>query len=101
MGKKKKARAKAKKQKKLMMLKTHQDREKEINEIKMKLISLNFSTEMVDIKKIFDLLDKYIEDGESVQEKIPIRGTQRICELYLTNKKHITNQICLKFNESV
>ena len=97
MSKKKKL----KKVKKQKPMKTREDREKDINEIKMKIISLDFSSEMKDIKKIFNVFDNYVETGEPYNDKIPIRGTNRICEIRLTNRKTFQNTVCLKFNQTV
>ena len=95
------AKKKIKKPKKIKPLKTQEDREKEINEIKVKIISLGFSTEMKDIKTIFEIFDNYIITGESYNDKVPIEGTGRICEIRLTNRKCWKNTICLKYNQNV
>ena len=92
---------KSKKIKKPKPMKTREDREKDINEIKMKIISLDFSSEMKDIKTIFEIFDNYIENGEPYNGKIPIRGTNRVCEIRLTNRKTYQNTVCLKFNQIV
>ena len=72
------AKKKTKKPKKIKPLKTQEDREKEINEIKVKIISLGFSTEMKHIKTIFEIFDNYIITGESYNDKVPLEVLTRM-----------------------
>ena len=81
--------------------KTKEQREKEINEIKEKLESHGLSSSFENINKLYNIFDKYIEDGISDTGKLPLPGLKREIHYILTSKSHIVNNICLKYNENI
>jgi len=87
--------------KKVKEFKTEVERETEINQIKMKLMSLGFPTEMEEMLTLFEHLEMYQKTGESWSGKIPFPGFQRECFVTLTNRKHNTNSVCLKYRKDI
>ena len=95
MGKKKN------KIKKIKPLKTKETREKEIVKVKLQLRNIGFSIDNPDIKEAYKIFDDYVNFGTAFTGKIKINGFQRVLEIILSNREHITSTICLKFNKEV
>ena len=60
---------KNRKNKKEVVLKTYDERKKDIQEIKDKLNILGLVEDLSRITNIFEIMDNFIETGESVSEK--------------------------------
>ena len=54
-----------------------------------------------DVKLFYQIIDKFIADGESQQGKIPLKGYQRIIQYILTNTKSKICQVNLLYDKTV
>lgn len=80
---------KNRKSKKEVVLKTIEQRNKEIQEIKDKLNILGLSEDLSRITNIFEIMDNFIETGESVSGKILIPEYKRKIEYVFNSKENI------------
>jgi methionyl-tRNA synthetase len=91
--------SKGKNKKKLQ--KTKEQREKEINEIKEKLEIHGLSNSFENIENLYEIFNKYIEDGFPHTGIIPLPGLKREIHYILSSKPHIVNSVNLVYNERV
>ncbi len=96
MGKKKKKRIKRQREQK-----TLEERQREINQLKTKILSLGFPLSSPGIIELFKHFDDYINDSVSWSGKIPLRGFERECVVRLTTIKNYNNSITLKYNADI
>lgn len=92
---------KSKKTKEKTKEKIKDQREKEINEIKEKLELHGLSSSFENIEKLYEIFDKYIEDGFPDTGIIPLPGLKREIHYILSSKSHIINSVNLVYNENV
>ena len=98
---KKKLQKKLQKKEKKTKLKTKEFRLQEIQKVKNQLTNIGFSDVNPDIVDAFKIFDDYIEYGTAFTGKIKINGFQRVLNIILSNRSHITSTICLEFNKEV
>ena len=79
---------KSKKIKKEIEYKTKEDREKETAEIINKLKILGLEDDLGRITNIFEIIENFIETGESVSGKILLNEYKRKVEYVFNNKKN-------------
>tara|TARA_B100001093_G_C26305459_1_gene791245 strand:- start:140 stop:427 length:288 start_codon:yes stop_codon:yes gene_type:complete len=86
---------------KIVILKSREDRVREIIEVIKKLRNLGLDNKFEGIKEFNKITREYIEDGESRQGKIKILGTKRILEYILPKRKNTEITINLKYSNDV
>jgi len=96
MAKKKKKRVKRKREEK-----TKEERERDINQLRTKILSIGFPLQSPGIVELFKHFDEYVKDGVTWSGKIPLHGFQRECEVRLTTVKNFNNIVNLKYNENI
>lgn len=92
---------KSKKPKKEKVNKNKDERLKEVQTIKDKITGLGLSGEVEAINNFYQLLDKFIEDGESCNGKINLIGFKRVINYILTNTGGKKCLVSLEYNERV
>lgn len=80
---------KNRKVKKEVIYKSFEDREKEINEIKDKLKILGLVENLSRITNIFEIMDTFVETGESVSGKILLNEYKKRIDYVFNGKKNI------------
>ncbi len=96
-----KKKKKPKRIKKIIPLKTQEEREKEINDIKLEISVIGLGPEIPGIKEAYEIFDQYINDGLYNEGKIKLEGTKRILLFILFSK---TTQKCtamLQYNPDI
>ena len=96
MGKKNRRRERKKKE-----LKTEEERKREIDAIKDKLINLGLLEQMDGIDKFYREADKFIQSGDSWSGKIKIHGAKRILDIILTPCKLKESTAVLLYNKYI
>lgn len=86
---------KNRKNKKEVVLKTYDERKKDIQEIKDKLNILGLVEDLSRITNIFEIMDNFIETGESVSGKILIPEYKRKIEYVFNSKENIKSKLNL------
>ena len=86
---------------KVIILRTKEERITEINTIKNKLATLGLGEGISEIKEFYQEMDKFIETGDNVSEKISLLGFQRIIEYNFNNNKKYQLFTNLKYSEKV
>ena len=86
---------KNRKNKKEVVLKTYDERKKDIKEIKDKLNILGLVEDLSRITNIFEIMDNFIETGESVSGKILIPEYKRKIEYVFNSKENIKSKLNL------
>ena len=97
----KKGDKKKNKTKKIIVLKSREDRVKEIVEVFKKLRNLGIDNKFDGISEFNAICKEYIKGGESKQGKIKILGTKRILEYILPRRKNTEITVNLKFDNAV
>ena len=87
--------------KKIIPKKNRDERERDINKIKIQLSMVNMGTEIPGIKKAFEVFDKYIEDGLYVDGKIKLEGYKRLLRYRLFEKAGLECATMLEFNPDI
>ena len=97
MGKKSKRDKPPKIKNSIVTLKTFEERQTEIKELKDKIENLGLSDNFEGIDKFYQLLDQFVNEGLDLSGKIEIPGVQRaiVYELYGQSQKF--NQVNLKY----
>lgn len=101
MGKKSKRDKPTKIKNLTVTLKTFEERQIEIKELKDKIENLGLNDNFEGIDKFYQLLDQFVNEGLDLSGKIEIPGVQRIIvyELYVQSQK--SNQVNLKYVSEV
>ena len=86
---------KNRKNKKEVVLKNYDERKKDIQEIKDKLNILGLVEDLSRITNIFEIMDNFIETGESVSGKILIPEYKRKIEYVFNSKENIKSKLNL------
>ena len=89
------------KKQKVVVLKSREDRVKEIVEISKKLKNLGLDNKIEGIIEFNKITRDYILDGESRQGKIKLIGTKRVLEYILPRRKNTEISINLKYNNEI
>lgn len=84
---------KSKKEKKEIVYKSKEERINDIQEIKDKLNILGLTEDLARITNIFEIIDKFIETGESVSGKILLPEYKRKIEYIFNSKKSIKSTL--------
>jgi hypothetical protein len=74
MSKNKKNINKEKKQEKIIVSRTKEQRQAEIKPIIIKLTELRLNVSLDEIKKLFALLQNYVNNGDTIEIDIPIKS---------------------------
>ena len=90
-----------KKIKKSIPKKTREEREKDINKVKIQLTMLDLGTNIPGIKKAFEIFDDYIENGGYMMGKIKLNGCKRVLRYQLVTQPHIECSVMLEYNQDV
>jgi hypothetical protein len=96
MGKKNRRKEKRKKE-----IKTEEERKREMDEIKAKLLNLGLEDKIEGIDIFYKEAEKFIRSGESWSGKIKIPGAKRILDVILTSNKRKESTAALLYNEHV
>jgi len=88
---------KNKKTKKIIVLKSREDRVKEIVEMTKKLRNLGLDNKLDEIKQFNNICRDYIDNGESIQGKIKIVQANRTLEYVLPRRKNNEIIVNLKY----
>ena len=89
---------KKRKEKKLPpVLRNKEERINEINEIKSKISLMGLTDDLGRITDIFDIMDKYIETGQSLTGSIKLEGYSRILDYIFPAKKNIKLTINIRY----
>ena len=96
MGKKNRRKEKRKKE-----IKTEEERKREMDEIKAKLLNLGLEDKVEGIDIFYKEAEKFIRSGEAWSGKIKIPGAKRILDVILTSNKRKESTAALLYNEHV
>ena len=96
MGKKNRRKEKRKKE-----IKTEEERKREMDEIKAKILNLGLEDKIEGIDIFYKEAEKFIRSGESWSGKIKIPGAKRILDVILTSNKRKESTAALLYNEHV
>ena len=80
---------KNRKEKKEVVYKTIEKRKSEIQEIKDKLNMLNLTEDLARITNIFELMENFVETGESVSGKIMLPEYRKKIEYVFNSKANV------------
>jgi hypothetical protein len=97
----KKKQKKPKRVKKVIPLKTQEEREKEINDIKLEISMVGLGPEIPGIKEAYEMFDQYINDGLYNEGKIKLEGTKRVLLFVLFSKTMSKCTAMLQYNPDV
>ena len=74
---------------------TLEERQQQVNIIKLKLLEYQLDDRVPDIETLYKIMDEYIETGQSISDTYPLQGSNKNIQYILSNKKHITCTINL------
>jgi len=81
------------------VLRNEEERIAEINEIKSKIALMGLTDDLGRITDIFDIMDKYIETGQSLTGSIRLEGYYRILDYIFPSKKNIKLMINIRYTK--
>ena len=78
-----------KKSKKEKNNRTEEERAEQVTIIKAKLFEYQLDDRLPDIETLYNIMDSYIETGQSVSGSHPLQGSNKDIHYIMSNKKHI------------
>ena len=78
-----------------------EERETEINKVKVQLLTIGFATDDENIVKFIKICDEFIEHGEYIDGKIPLEGYKREIQYRFSNNRTHQIFVNLAYNPKV
>jgi hypothetical protein len=89
------------KSEKVINLRSSLDRVNDVQDIKDNFASYGLTSEMEDVQTFYNILDTFIETGESSSGSIKLQGVKRIVEYILTNNNNKQLNVKLAYDKTV
>ena len=84
-----------------MKRKTKEERLREILALRQKLKLLGYNHTHDEVKRLFDVLSSFIQDGQYVKDKFVIHGYNKIISIELLPRQNATNIVRIHTDTTV